>query len=118
MVTFTAEELKHFHDELVTAKEAAETVLRQKTQSDSPIERSGSAIGRLSRMDAIQVQAMQEMGHRQLEIRLKQIEQALAAIDQGKYGICRGCKEPIGIKRLEAVPEAPFCVDCQEGFER
>lgn len=118
MVTFSAEELKRFHDELVAAKEAAEAVLRQKAKSDSPIERSGSAIGRLSRMDAIQVQAMQEMGHRQLEVRLKQIEQALAAIEQGKYGICRGCKEPIGTKRLEAVPEAPFCVDCQEGFER
>jgi DnaK suppressor protein len=68
-------------------------------------------------MDAMQVQAMAQLGRRQLEINLLRVDAALAAIDAGTYGICRECKEPIGLNRLEAIPEAPFCVPCQESFE-
>lgn len=64
-------------------------------------------------MDAIQVQAMAQMGRRQLEIGLLRIGGALAAIEAGRFGIGRECKEPIGLTRLEALPEAPFCVPCQ-----
>ncbi|HVS31581.1 MAG TPA: TraR/DksA C4-type zinc finger protein, partial [Thermoanaerobaculia bacterium] len=74
-------------------------------------------IGRLSRMDAIQVQAMSQMSRRQLDVRLQQIDASLAALEAGTYGLCRHCKEPIALTRLEALPEAPFCIDCQEGFE-
>ena len=68
-------------------------------------------------MDAIQVQAMSEMSRRQLEIRLQQIDAALAALDAGTYGLCRQCKEPLAMARLEALPEAPFCLECQVSFE-
>ena len=36
----------------------------------------------------------------------------------GSYGFCRLCEEPIGFKRLQAKPEAPFCVNCQSRHER
>ena len=45
-------------------------------------------------------------------------EAALAALDAGTFGTCRHCDGPISEQRLEAVPEAPFCLDCQELFER
>ena len=35
-------------------------------------------------------------------------------IDQGTYGICPECEEPISTKRLDAVPWARYCVTCQE----
>ncbi|WP_169570009.1 TraR/DksA family transcriptional regulator [Sneathiella limimaris] len=43
-----------------------------------------------------------------------QIKQALDRLDQGSYGTCMGCGEPIGEKRLEALPFATNCVECAE----
>lgn len=117
MPELTDEQIEDFRERLLAAKESAELLLEQ-TAGEAPVETSGSTIGRLSRMDAIQVQAMSQMSRRQLDIRLQQINAALAAIDKGDYGVCRLCKSPIGFGRLQALPEAPFCVDCQEGVER
>ncbi|MDR2999644.1 MAG: TraR/DksA C4-type zinc finger protein [Fibromonadaceae bacterium] len=44
---------------------------------------------------------------------LKQLEDALNRIKRGSFGICRICKEPIPIVRLEAVPTATKCVNCK-----
>lgn len=82
------------------------------------MEISGSTIGRLTRMDALQVQGMEQLSRHQIDIRRQQIEAALAAIEAGSYGSCRHCAGPISLERLEALPEAPFCVDCQERSER
>ena len=45
---------------------------------------------------------------------LREVQDALRRIDQGTYGACHGCDEPISVKRLDAVPWAKFCVACQE----
>lgn len=92
-------------------------MLRQ-TKGDGKVGEPSSTVGRLSRMDAIQVHAMAKMNRSQLQIRLRQYDAALAAFERDNYGICRECKEPISLARLEAVPEAPFCMACQESFER
>jgi DnaK suppressor protein len=116
MSHLTPPQLEHFRQRLLTAKASVEELLAQ-TAGESRVEVSGSTIGRLTRMDAIQMQAMSEMSRRQLDVRLQQIDASLRGLEDGKYGICRHCKEPIGIARLEALPEAPFCVGCQESFE-
>jgi DnaK suppressor protein len=43
---------------------------------------------------------------------LKQIDEALAKIDAGTYGICERCRKPIAPARLEALPYATLCIDC------
>lgn len=75
-------------------------------------------IGRLTRMDAMQQQSMTSAGRRDADIRLKQVEQALVAVERGLYGLCRRCDEPIGYKRLSARPESPYCLGCQEAIDR
>ena len=45
---------------------------------------------------------------------LREISDALLRIEQGNYGVCLECEEPISVKRLEAVPWARYCVACQE----
>lgn len=52
---------------------------------------------------------------RQMLIR---IEGAFQRLDDGSYGSCDHCSEPIGLPRLEAVPWAHFCISCQERDER
>ena len=47
------------------------------------------------------------------EERLAEINAALQRMDSGKYGICEECGDPIGIKRLEACPQATLCIDCK-----
>ena len=48
----------------------------------------------------------------------QQIDQALARIDDGTYGFCQNCGTSMSEKRLNAVPWAPHCVDCQELAEK
>lgn len=45
---------------------------------------------------------------------LRQIKEALERIDDGSYGVCAECEKPISPKRLQAVPWAKFCVQCEE----
>ncbi len=49
--------------------------------------------------------------------RVRLIETALAAIDQGRYGLCRVCGEQIGSARLNAEPAAERCIGCQTTLE-
>ncbi|XOF34859.1 MAG: RNA polymerase-binding protein DksA [Candidatus Electrothrix sp. YB6] len=63
---------------------------------------------------------------REFELRLRsrerklldKIEQAIARIDNGTYGTCAECEEPIALKRLEARPVASFCIDCKIAQEQ
>jgi len=50
-------------------------------------------------------------------IRYRLVEEALGRIDAGVYGICRRCGSSIDPARLEAVPETPFCLPCQQDEE-
>jgi DnaK suppressor protein len=50
-----------------------------------------------------------------LEIKLlREVEAAIRRIEQGTYGVCHECEEPISPKRLDALPWAKYCVKCQE----
>lgn len=53
-----------------------------------------------------------------LRRRLQLIEDALEAIEDGYYGSCEECEEPINEKRLRLMPFARFCVRCQSELER
>jgi RNA polymerase-binding transcription factor DksA len=51
----------------------------------------------------------------QVRRELKEIEQALRRIEEGRYGICQACGGPMGMQRIRAIPEARYCVTCS-GF--
>ncbi len=68
--------------------------------------------GRLSRMDAMQGQAMAQATERQRANELLRIEAALKRLDDGEYGLCAICGEEIAAKRLEIDPSAALCIDC------
>lgn len=77
-----------------------------------------SAIGRLTRMDAMQQQSMAKATSRADDRRLGQIVAALDRMARGEYGDCLACGEPIALARLRARPEATLCVRCQDARER
>lgn len=81
----------------------------------APVELDQTKVGRLSRMDALQVQAMSLESERRRQLELKRIEAALKRIADGAFGYCLSCDEEIGEKRLAADPALPTCVDCASG---
>ena len=74
--------------------------------------------GRLSRMDALQAQAMSVEAGRRRERQLRQVRAALARIDTDDFGWCQECGEAIDPRRLEHNPAAPCCLACTERAER
>ncbi len=74
-------------------------------------------IGRLTRIDAIAQQKMALASRAMQLTRLRLIDAALKSHAEGEYGMCRLCGSDIGWRRLDARPETPFCLDCQEDLE-
>ncbi|MFQ5544251.1 MAG: TraR/DksA family transcriptional regulator [Nitrospiria bacterium] len=77
-----------------------------------------TSVGRLSRMGALQDQAMSIETNRRRDILLKRISGALQRIDQDEFGDCLRCDEEIDPKRLEIDPTSFFCIDCANKVEQ
>ncbi len=77
-----------------------------------PVELDQQSVGRLSRMDAIQQQAMAEAEARRRKTEMGRIDTALKRLDEGEYGWCQTCGEAVARKRLEIDPAATHCVGC------
>lgn len=82
---------------------------RDDTVSD-PVELDQTRQGRLSRMDAMQLQAMQKATKERMRNEIKRINSALQRIKDGSYGYCIITDEPIETKRLLADPAVPTCL--------
>ncbi len=81
-------------------------------ESRGVVELDQTRQGRLSRMDALQGQAMAQETERRRQGELKRIEAALLRMDSGDYGYCLSCDEEIAGKRLASDPSVALCVDC------
>jgi len=103
--------------ELVEMRAGLTELLHSMREGTRPVDLD-QPIGRLTRMDAMQQQSMTSAGRHEADIRLKQVEQALSAVERGLYGLCRRCDESIGYKRLSARPESPYCLGCQAAIDR
>ncbi|MDP2698857.1 TraR/DksA family transcriptional regulator [Thalassospira sp.] len=77
-----------------------------------PVELDQQAVGRLSRVDALQDQEMHLEQERRRHVELARIEQTLLRMENDGYGYCHNCGEAIEKKRLEFDPATPLCVDC------
>ncbi|MEQ9693223.1 TraR/DksA C4-type zinc finger protein [Shimia sp. SDUM112013] len=73
------------------------------------------AVGRLSRMDALQSQAMAKANQTRRDALAKALEAALARINTEDFGYCEDCGEEIALKRLEFDPAALRCISCAAG---
>ena len=80
--------------------------------SRQPVQLDQTSVGRLSRMDAIQYQAMALEMERRRQIELQHIKAALKRINEDDFGECQICGEYIKAKRLEIDPSVAVCIDC------
>ncbi|MCW8893052.1 MAG: TraR/DksA family transcriptional regulator [Deltaproteobacteria bacterium] len=116
MGELTATQQTVLYQKLLVLKTELEQLLVDSASSSQTVDLD-QPIGRLSRMDALQQQAMAKANRGGQRKRLQLIESALQAFRSERYGECRRCEEPIGYPRLEVQPETPFCLECQEQSE-
>ncbi|MCH8188851.1 MAG: TraR/DksA C4-type zinc finger protein [Proteobacteria bacterium] len=99
--------LERERDELLEMSTAAADERR-------PVELDQQSVGRLSRMDALQVQAMAKALEVRRQGRLQRIEAALRRLEDGDYGYCAECGQKIPAKRLAIDPMIARCIDCAD----
>ena len=109
----------------MTEDEARKRLLARKAELDeedrissearAPVTLQQDSVGRLSRMDALQQQAMAQATQKRREAEKARIGAALARLDEGEWGWCVTCGEAIADARLEHDPGAGQCVGCASG---
>ncbi len=86
-------------------------------EASKTLELDQQSVGRISRMDSIQQQAMAASARRSMEARLGLVHSAIELHATDDFGFCRSCEEPIGYERLKARPETPLCLACKSNRE-
>jgi DnaK suppressor protein len=101
----------------ILLQEKAELVQNDTASADdrSPVKLDQQAVGRLSRMDAMQQQAMANAASNRRAARITRINAALQRMDEDEFGYCLDCGEDIGTARLSLDPTLPHCVSCATG---
>lgn len=105
---------RRFHALLLERRAALLEVAGTGREAAATVELDQSRVGRLSRMDALQAQAMSRETNRRREVELARIAAALQRIEDGEYGFCLNCGEAIAEGRLLSDPSAPRCIDCAD----
>lgn len=100
--------------ELNDRRTELEVLVASSKEARDAVELDQSRVGRLSRIDAIQDQAMALETDRRRTIALQRIDSALKRLDAGEYGTCVRCGEEIEPARLTLDPAATICIDCAE----
>ena len=111
----------------MTEDEARQALLARRAELDredasnadsrNTVELQQDSVGRLSRMDAMQQQAMAQATERRRVAERARIAAALERLDDGEWGYCLKCGEEIAEKRLRHDPSVASCVNCASGAE-
>jgi len=105
-------DVSEFRDRLITRRRELLDLVESSAESRKTVELDQTRVGRLSRMDALQNQAMSLEAERRRKLELQRIEASLQRLEAGDYGYCVACGEQIPLRRLELDPTLPTCVNC------
>lgn len=89
--------------------------VRKQQLSEGALQDTGDSVDQASQ--SIEKELLFELSDNE-RVTLDQIEAALRKIDKGSYGLCEACQKPIAKSRLEALPFARYCINCQSSVER
>lgn len=105
----------HFREVIEARLAMLEAEDRLGKQGQSTVELDQQAVGRLSRVDALQNQAMSKANHARRQTERQRLTAALKRIEEGAFGQCEDCGDDIAQGRLELDPAASRCIDCARG---
>ena len=107
----------HYRKRLLSLKESLLQAQESGEEAEQTVELDQTRVGRLSRMDAMQAQAMSIETGRRRRRQLLQIDAALQRIAANEFGCCQECGEDIATARLEADPTVLLCINCASAAE-
>ncbi len=110
MADLTDKELADFAALLHSMKADLQEMQASSKDASAVVHLDQQSVGRLSRMDALQAQAMAQETDRRRALDLRKIDAALARIDDGEFGYCAACGDAIERGRLDLDPAAATCV--------
>lgn len=113
----TPAETEEFRQQLTALRDQLNQAEETGAAAEEPVELDQTRMGRLSRMDAMQQQAMSQETGRQRRVALSAIDQALERINDGSFGECDECAEDIAPARLRANPAVTLCIHCASSLE-
>ena len=105
-------DLKKYKKLLLIRQDELEKLIFSTKDNSAPVSLDQTSVGRLSRMDAIQGQAMAEEIKRRRDNEVLRIEAALIRIKEDDFGYCLTCGDDIAEKRLELDPSISLCNKC------
>lgn len=103
---------KQARERLIARREELVSLSEDSAEARETVTLDQQSVGRLSRMDAMQQQAMAQATERQRGVEISRIKNALKRLDEDEYGSCVECGEDISEKRLEIDPAATHCIKC------
>jgi len=107
-------ETEQIRQKLLLLKAEFQELEETSKEARQPVELDQARVGRLSRMDAMQIQQMAQETTRRQQRQLLMIEGALRRIEADEYGYCFVCGEEIDIRRLSVAPTNTRCIECAE----
>lgn len=99
---------------LITLREELEALDTASSDGRDPVELDQARVGRLSRMDALQGQAMNNAIAARRKQKLLAIDAALERLQDEEFGYCIKCGDEIALKRLELDPTVAMCRECSQ----
>jgi len=112
------EQTINFRERLISLREELRDARAATADDVKPVVLDQSAVGRVSRGDAMQMQQMALESARRRERLYVGVEQALRRLDDGVYGICIDCDEDIDVRRLNIELTATRCIKCAEHLSK
>jgi len=112
MSHLTDDQIAELREELERQLARLERSMKTTEEAARPVQLDQTAVGRLSRMDAMQNQALTRNLQEREQIKHAQITEALQRLKAGTYGFCTECGGSIEFDRLFVYPEAPVCALC------
>ena len=111
----TQEQIDHYRARLLEMAAEAEAQSESGAEARRPVTLDQQSVGRLSRMDALQGQAMAKAGEARRRALGTRVAAALRRLDEGEFGYCTECGDEISPARLDLDPTLPRCVSCASG---
>ena len=110
------EERSELKEKIITEMESLELTITALEKTTKPIA-PDDAIGRLTRMEAINAKSISEASLNSSRVKLAKLKRAMSRLDDPDFGMCSMCEEPIPTGRLMLMPESAMCVKCAERSE-
>lgn len=111
------EKIEYYKNRLLSLRETIQALDAVRSGGSDVVELDQTRTGRLSRMDEMQMQAMAKAGRARDALELQRIAAALLRIENGVFGDCTACGNPIAEGRLEVNPAGLLCLACASARE-